>query len=83
MKKLSVHLSLLCLLGVLAVPMVGCGGSDDTVEESTTTAMEEAPMATTTEPMGTDMGTGMEPMGTDMGATTEPMGTEMTPPPAQ
>lgn len=81
MKKLSVHLSLLCLLAVLAVPMVGCGGDDAAVEESTTTAMEE-PMATT-EPMGTDMGTGMEPMGTDMGGTTEPMGTEMTPPPAQ
>ena len=84
MKKMSVHLSLICLLGVLAVPMVGCGGGDAEVEESTTTAMEE-PMATTTEPMGTDMGTGMEPMGTDMGmgGTTEPMGTEMTPPPAQ
>ena len=54
MKKMSVHLSLLCLLGVLAVPMVGCGGGDAEVEESTTTAMEE-PMATTTEPMGTEM----------------------------
>ena len=87
MKKLSVHLSLLCLLGVLAVPMVGCGGGDAEVEESTTTAMEEPATTTAVEPMGTDMGTGMEPMGTDMGGTTggttEPMGTEMTPPPAQ
>lgn len=82
MKKLSVHLSLLCLLGVLAVPMVGCGGDDAAVEESTTTAMEEPATTTMAEPMGTDMGTGMEPMGTDMG-TMEPMGTEMTPPPAQ
>lgn len=83
MKKLSVHLSLLCLLGVLAVPMVGCGGGDAEVEESTTTAMEEPATTMAVEPMGTDMGTGMEPMGTDMGGTTEPMGTEMTPPPAQ
>jgi hypothetical protein len=81
MKKLSVHLSLLCLLAALAVPMVGCHKEEAEVEESTTTAMEEP--AATTEPMGTDMGTTMEPMGSDMGGTTEPMGTEMTPPPAQ
>ncbi|HKH46564.1 MAG TPA: hypothetical protein VKM72_18025 [Thermoanaerobaculia bacterium] len=78
MKKLFVHLSLLCLLAALAVPMVGCHKEEAEVEESTTTAMEEP---ATTEAMGTDMGT-TEPMGTDMGGTTEPMGTEMTPPPA-
>jgi PBP1b-binding outer membrane lipoprotein LpoB len=79
MKKLSVHLSLLCLLAALAVPMVGCNKEEAEVEESTTTAMEEttAPM----DAMGTDMGT-TDPMGTDMG-TTDPMGTEMAPPPAQ
>jgi hypothetical protein len=79
MKKLFVHLSLLCLLVALAVPMIGCAKEEAEVEESTTTAMEEP--AVTTEPMGTDMGT-TDPMGTDMG-TTDPMGTEMTPPPAQ
>jgi PBP1b-binding outer membrane lipoprotein LpoB len=79
MKKLSVHLSLLCLLAALAVPMVGCNKEEAEVEESTTTAMEET--TTATEPMGTDMGT-TEPMGTDMG-TTEPMGTDVAPPPAQ
>jgi len=79
MKKLFVHLSLLCLLAALAVPMIGCAKDEAEVEESTTTAMEEP--ATTPEPMGTDMGTS-EPLGTDMG-TSEPMGTEMTPPPAQ
>jgi hypothetical protein len=78
MKKLFVHLSLLCLLAALAVPMIGCNKEEAEVEESTTTAMEEP---ATTEPMGTDMGT-TEPMGTDMG-TTEPMGTDVTPPPAQ
>ena len=75
MKKLFVHLSLLCLLAALAVPMIGCSKEEAEVEESTTTAIEEPAM--TTEPMGTDM----EPMGTDMG-TTEPMGTDVTPPPA-
>lgn len=79
MKKLFVHLSLLCLLAALAVPMIGCSKEEAAVEESTTTAIEEP--APTTEPMGTDMGT-TEPMGTDMG-TTEPMGTDVTPPPAQ
>jgi len=78
MKKLFVHLSLLCLLAALAVPMVGCNKEEADVEESTTTAVEEP--ATTTEPMGSDMGT-TEPMGSDMG-TTEPTGTDMTPPPA-
>jgi hypothetical protein len=79
MKKLFVHLSLLCLLVALAVPMVGCSREEAEVEESTTSAITEDPA--TTDPMGTDMGT-MDPMGTDMG-TTDPMGTEMTPPPAQ
>jgi hypothetical protein len=78
MKKLFVHLSLLCLLAALAVPMIGCSKEEAEVEESTTTAIEEPPA--TTEPMGTDMGT-TEPMGTDTG-TTEPMGTDVTPPPA-
>ena len=77
MKKLFVHLSLLCLLIALAVPMVGCSKEEAEVEESTTTAMEEP--TPTTEPMGTDATT--EPMGSDMG-TTEPMGTD-TPPAAQ
>ena len=77
MKKLFVHLSLLCLLVALAVPMIGCHKDEAVVEESTTTVEEPA----TTEPMGTDMGT-TEPMGTDMG-TSEPMGTDVTPPPAQ
>jgi len=73
MKKLFVHLSLLCLLAALAVPMVGCSKEEAEVEESTTTAMEE-PAPATTEPMGTET-----PMGSDMG-TTESMGTDMTPP---
>ena len=78
MKKLFVHLSLLCLLVALAVPMIGCSKDEAEVEESTTTAMEEP--TTTMEPMGSDMGT-TEPLGSDLG-TTEPAGTDMTPPPA-
>ncbi|HYU33168.1 MAG TPA: hypothetical protein VEW48_13490 [Thermoanaerobaculia bacterium] len=80
MKKLFVHLSLLCLLVALAVPMIGCHKDEAEVEESTTTAMSEP--ATTEAPMGSDMGGGMAPMGSDMGSS-EPMGTDMTPPPAQ
>lgn len=83
MKKLFVHLSLLCLLVALAVPMIGCTKEEAEVEESTTSAMEEPTTATDTT-MGTDMGTDMGAgMGTDMGGTTDAMGTEMTPPPAQ
>ena len=77
MKKLFVHLSILCLLAVLLVPMVGC--KKEPAEESpAATTMDEGTATDTT--MGTDMGTTTEPMGTDMGGTTEPMGTEMTPP---
>jgi hypothetical protein len=91
MKKLFLHLSILCLLAALLVPMVGCGNREDTGEESpAATTMEDTGTATDTG-LGTDMGTtgGMDTtggMGTDMGTTggtTEPMGTEMTPPPAQ
>lgn len=84
MKKLFVHLSVLCLLAALAVPMVGCGGNETEVEDTATTGMEEPSTATTDTGMGTDMGgtTDMGTMGTDMG-TTDTMGTEMTPPPAQ
>ena len=71
MKKLLVHLSLLCLLAALAVPMIGCHKDEAEVEESTTTAVEEtAPMDT----MGSDMGT-TDTMGSDMGGDT--MGTDM------
>lgn len=85
MKKLFVHLSLLCLLAALLVPMVGCGRGDETntaVEESTATT-EVVPPDTGMETGTTDMGT----MGTDMGTGT--MGTDMgtgmgtTTPPAQ
>lgn len=82
MKKLFVHLSLLCLLVALAVPMVGCSRDEAEVEESTTSAMEEPITTTTDTSMGTDMGTTTD-MGTDMGGTTDPMGTDVTPPPAQ
>ena len=80
MKKLFVHLSILCLLAVLLVPMVGCKKEEPAEESPAATASEDMGTAET---MGTDMGTTTEPMGTDMGGTTEPMGTEMTPPAAQ
>ena len=82
MKKLSVHLSLLCLLALLLVPFAGCKKDepegDETPAATTDTMMETS----TTEPMATDMGTMSTDMGTDM-TTSEPMGSDMAPPPAQ
>jgi hypothetical protein len=80
MKKLSVHLSLLCLLAFLLIPFAGCKKEEPDVEETPatttdTTAMETTPMATDTGTMGTDMGTDM--------MTSEPMGTDTTPPAGQ
>jgi hypothetical protein len=84
MKKLFVHLSILCLLAALLVPMIGCkkndeGGEETPMTDTTTTTDTTEPMDTgmTTEPMDTGMTT-------DMGmGTTEPMGTDMATPPAQ
>lgn len=87
MKKLSVHLSLLCLLAALLVPMVGCNKEEKTeVEETPATSAVQEPATTSPEPMGSDMGSSTaSPMGSDMGggamgSTSEPMGSEMTPP---
>lgn len=73
MKKLSVHLTLLCLLAFLLIPFAGCK-REETEETPETTEME-----TTTEPATTDMGTMATDMATDM-TTSEPMGTDMQPP---
>jgi hypothetical protein len=77
MKKLSVQLSLLCLLAFLLIPFAGCK-KEETTEEETPATSE---METTTEPMTTET-TMSTDMGTDMG-TSEPMGTDMTPPAGQ
>jgi hypothetical protein len=78
MKKLSVRLSLLCMLAVLLIPFAGCKKDDTEVEE--TPAVSSDTMATsepmmTSEPMTSGMGTDM---GTDM-TTSEPMGTDAPP----
>jgi hypothetical protein len=65
MKKLSVHLSLLCLLAFLLIPFAGCKKEETEVEETPATT----DMMETTEPAMTDMTTDM---GTDM-TTSEPM----------
>ena len=72
MKKLSVHLSLLCLLILLLVPFVGCKKeepaeetpvtTEGTVETSTTEPATTETPATTDTGMGSDMTTS-EPMG--------------------
>jgi hypothetical protein len=70
MKKLSVHLSLLCLLIFLLIPFAGCK-KEETVEE--TPATTETTMETsTTEPASTDMGMSTD-MGTSTDMTSEPM----------
>jgi hypothetical protein len=86
MKKLSVRLSLLCLLALLLVPFAGCkreeGGEESpatTDTTMTTETMTTEPMTTTTDTMTTDTGAGM---GTDT-MTSEPMTTESTPPAGQ
>lgn len=78
MKKLFVHLSLLCLMALLLVPMVACNRGDSEVEETPAATTE-----TTTMEEPTTMDTGMTTdMGTDM-MTTDSMTTETTPPAAQ
>ena len=82
MKKLSVRLSLLCLLALLLVPFAGCK-KDEGDPEATTTDTTMTTDTMTTEPMTTttDMGTMSTDMGTDM-TTSEPM-TTGTPPAGQ
>lgn len=73
MKKLSVRLSLLCLLAVLLVPFAGCKKDDpeegtpavssDTMATSEP-VMTSEPMATTTSDMASDATTS-EPVTTD------------------
>jgi hypothetical protein len=80
MKKLFVHLSILCLLAMLLVPMVGCKkddgmeGGETPMTDATTDTTESMDTGMTTEPMDTNLTTDM---------TTEPMGTDMSTPPAQ
>lgn len=72
MKKLSVHLLLLCLLVFLMIPFAGCK-KEETMEEETPATTDM--METTSETMSTDMGTTSTDMTTDMGTdmtTSEP-----------
>lgn len=68
MKKLSVHLLLLCLLVFLLVPFAGCK-KEETMDDETP-AMTDT-METTTEPVVTDTTDMTTDMGTDM-TTSEP-----------
>jgi hypothetical protein len=73
MKKFLVHLSVMCLLAALMVPMVGCKKEEPAVDETMSSDMAPAPEATTTEPMSTEMSTDMGTMSTDT------MSTDMAP----
>jgi hypothetical protein len=70
MKKLFVHLSLLCLLVALVVPMVGCKKAEETPEE-TTVAESDYEEPADTEPADTGMDTGMD-TGSEPAAETPP-----------
>ena len=77
MKKLSVRLSLRCLLAVLLVPFAGCKKEETEVDETmgvTTDTMATSEPMMTSEPMTT----GTTDMGTDM-TTSEPVGTDAPP----
>jgi hypothetical protein len=87
MKKLSVNLSLLCLLALLLVPFAGCKKEETEVEEtpatttdtttSTSTSTETSTtMATTDTGMAASTDTGMT--STDM--TSSPMSSDAKPP---
>jgi hypothetical protein len=97
MKKLSVRLSLLCLLAILVLPFAGCKKEETDVEETPatttdTTTSTSTSTETSTSTMSTD--TGMGTMSTDTGSTgggmgmgtdmttSSPMGSDTTAPPA-
>lgn len=81
MKKLSVHLTILCLLALLLVPFAGCK-KDEGAEETPVTTDTATSDTMTTEPMTTATDTMTTDMGTDM-TTSEPATTEATPPAGQ
>jgi hypothetical protein len=89
MKKVLVHLSMLCLLAFLLMPLVGCKHEENTEVEEQPATSTEAPAATSTEPamaqptgsMGTESAMGTDnSMGTTGGGAMGTQGTE--PPPA-
>ncbi|HZF07792.1 MAG TPA: hypothetical protein VFE33_03290 [Thermoanaerobaculia bacterium] len=89
MKKVLVHLSMLCLLAFLLAPLSGCKKEENTEVEEQPAASTEAPAASTEAPAmgtGSTMGTeGAGAMGTEGAAPTGgAMGTQGTePPPAK
>ena len=77
MKKLSVRLSLLCLLAVLLVPFAGCK-KEETVEETPAVTTDTAMETTTSEPTPATSEPMTSGMTSDM-ATSEPIGTDAPP----
>jgi uncharacterized protein YpuA (DUF1002 family) len=82
MKKLSIHLTILCLLALLLVPFAGCKKDEGTEETPATTDTSMSSDTMTTEPVTTATDTMTSDMGTDM-TTSEPMTSEATPPAGQ
>jgi len=48
MKKLSIHLSLLCLLAFLLIPFAGCKKDEEATEEATPAVTSETTVETST-----------------------------------
>ncbi len=84
MKKLSIHLSLLCLLALLLVPFAGCKKDDEPAEETPAVTSESTTMETSTTTTTSDMTSGAmgssdsmssgSTMTSDSTATTPPAG---------
>ena len=84
MKKLSIHLSLLCLLAFLLIPFAGCKKEDEAVEETpavtseTTVETSTSTATTTTDTMSSGGTTTTDTMSsgsaTTSDATTPPAG---------
>jgi len=79
MKK---FLSLLCLLGLLAMPLVACA-PEEPEEDVMDVEVEEEPLETEMDEGMEEMDEGMDEMGTDMEEGMEEMEEEMEPPPAE
>jgi len=71
--------SVLCLLGLLVMPVVACAPEEPEVEETDTLDVEMEEVETEMDEMDTEM----DEMGTDMEEGMEEMDTDMEPPPAE
>ncbi|HEX3557306.1 MAG TPA: hypothetical protein VIA62_29105 [Thermoanaerobaculia bacterium] len=83
MKKLSIHLSLLCLLAFLLIPFAGCKKEDEAVDETPAATSETTvETSTSTTTVTSDNGTGMTSGTTDTMSSGSTMTSDATTPPS-